>query len=244
MTDTALDHKGGAVLIIDDEEQIRRALDSVLSARGYQVSLAASGEEGIDAATRMPPDLVVLDLSLPGMSGLEVCRRLRRWYAGPILVLSVRDSDYDKVAALDLGADDYLTKPFSAPELLARVRALLRRASAQPEGLSLITAGRLTLDLAKRSVIADGVEVHLTRIEFDILAYLVVNLGRVLTSRSILTHVWGPQYADDVATLRVHVSHLRKKIEPDPSVPRPVRAIRAPEFALACSRTIERIPLQ
>jgi two-component system KDP operon response regulator KdpE len=211
---------GETVLVIDDEEQIRRALHSILAARGYEVSLAASGEEGIDSATRVAPDLVVLDLTLPGISGLDVCRRLRRWYAGPILVLSVRDSDDDKVLALDLGADDYLTKPFSAPELLARVRALLRRAGAPPVGPGAITVGRLSLHLAQRRVSAEGVELHLTRTEFDILAYLVTNTGRVLTSRAILTHVWGPEYAEDAATLRVHVSHLRRKIEPEPSVPR------------------------
>jgi two-component system KDP operon response regulator KdpE len=211
---------GEIVLVIDDEAQIRRALDSILSARGYLVTLAASGEEGIGLAMRQTPDLVVLDLAMPGISGLEVCRRLRGWYGGPILVLSVRDSDNDKVSALDLGADDYLTKPFSAPELLARVRALLRRAALPPAGPGAIQAGRLTLDLPRRRVTADGAEIHLTRTEFDILAYLVTNSDRVLTSRAILTHVWGPQYADDAATLRVHLSHLRRKIEPDPTVPR------------------------
>ncbi len=220
MTQPSELHRGARILVVDDEAQIRRALDSVLAARGYEVSLAESGEEGIVSATHVPPDLVVLDLSLPGMSGLDACRELRRWYAGPILVLSVRDSDADKVSALDLGADDYLTKPFSAPELLARVRALLRRAGAPPSGLGVVKAGHLSVDLAQRRVIAGEAELHLTRTEFDILAYLVTNTGRVLTSGSILTHVWGPQYAEDAATLRVHVSHLRKKVEPDPAVPR------------------------
>ena len=212
-------HQGAQILVVDDEEQIRRALESVLRVRGYEVCLAPSGEQGLDEARSTPPDLVVLDLTLPGISGLEVCRILRTWYAGPILVLSVRDSDADKVAALDLGADDYLTKPFSAPELLARVRALLRRARQQPGGLGMIDAGHVRIDLAQRRVLAGGEEVHLTRIEFDILAYLMTNSGRVLTSGSILTHVWGPEYAQDAPTLRVHMSHLRKKIEPDPAVP-------------------------
>lgn len=212
--------RGAKILVVDDEEQIRRALLSILSVRGYEVGIAETGEAAVELATREPPDLVVLDLTLPGISGLEVCRRLRRWYSGPILVLSVRDADSDKVATLDLGADDYLTKPFSAPELLARVRALLRRASAQPAALGFVEAGRLRIDLADRKVTVGGLEAHLTRIEFDILAYLATNSGRVLTSSSILTHVWGPQYADDVRTLRVHVSHLRRKVEPDPAVPR------------------------
>ena len=219
MSEAVETHRGGSILVVDDEEQIRRALESILSVRGYQVALAPTGEEGVDIATRTPPDLVILDLSLPGMSGLEVCRRLRRWYAGPVLVLSVRDGDADKVAALDLGADDYLTKPFSAPELLARVRALLRRAGGPPSGLGTFDAGGLSVDLAQRTVTANGVEVHLTRTEFDILAYLVANSGRVLTSRAILTHVWGQAYAEDAATLRVHMSHLRKKVEPDPTIP-------------------------
>ena len=219
MSDATGAHRGGTILVVDDEEQIRRALESILSVRGYEVLLASTGEDGVESATRTPPDLAILDLTLPGMSGLEVCRRIRAWYKGPILVLSVRDSDADKVAALDLGADDYLTKPFSAPELLARVRALLRRASSPLEGLGAVHAGRLTIDLAQRKVLADDTEVHLTRTEFDILAYLVTNTGRVLTSRSILTHVWGPAYAEDAATLRVHMSHLRKKVEPDPAIP-------------------------
>ena len=219
MSDATGSHRGGTILVVDDEEQIRRALESILSVRGYEVLLASTGEDGMESATRTPPDLVILDLSLPGISGLEVCRRLRAWYSGPILVLSVRDADADKVAALDLGADDYLTKPFSAPELLARVRALLRRAGTPASGLGTVNAGGLEIDLARRTVAAGGEQIHLTRTEFDILAYLVTNVGRVLTSRSILTHVWGPAYAEDAATLRVHMSHLRKKIEPDPAVP-------------------------
>lgn len=208
------------ILVIDDEEQIRRALKSILSARHYDVMLAANGEEGLDLAIDHSPDLVVLDLAMPGMSGLEVCRELRTWYNGPILVLSVRSSESDKIDALDLGADDYLTKPFSAGELLARVRALLRRSAGQAAQPPVITAGDLEIDIAHRRVTRAGEEVDLTKTEFEILAYLAQNADRVVTSKMILEHVWGPEYVEDTPTLRVHISHLRKKIEPYPSVPR------------------------
>jgi len=213
-------HKPVKVLVIDDEAQIRRALQSILSSRGYEVLSASGGAEALDLAIDQSPDLVILDLAMPGMGGLEVCRELRTWYTGPILILSVRGSDADKVAALDLGADDYVTKPFSAGELLARVRALLRRASGQAESPSMITAGDMEIDIARRRVTRAGQEIGLTRIEFDILAYLAQNADRVVTSKMILEKVWGPEYGEDTQTLRVHVSHLRKKIEPHPSVPR------------------------
>jgi len=208
------------ILAVDDEEQIRRALRSILSARKYDVELAANGEEAIDMAIDNSPDLVILDLAMPGLDGIEVCRELRSWYTGPILVLSVRGSDADKISALDIGADDYLTKPFSAGELLARIRALLRRASSQAARAPVITAGDLEIDIARRTVKRAGQEIELTRIEFDILAYLARNADCVVTSKMILEKVWGPEYGDDTQTLRVHVSHLRKKIEPHPSVPR------------------------
>jgi len=213
-------HKPVKVLVIDDEAQIRRALQSILSSRGYEVLSASGGAEALDLAIDQSPDLVILDLAMPGMGGLEVCRELRTWYTGPILILSVRGSDADKVAALDLGADDYVTKPFSAGELLARVRALLRRAAGQAESLSVITAGELEIDVARRRVMRAGQEIGLTRIEFDILAYLAQYADRVVTSKMILEKVWGPEYGEDTQTLRVHISHLRKKIEPHPSVPR------------------------
>jgi two-component system KDP operon response regulator KdpE len=211
--------KAARVLVIDDEEQIRRALKSVLTVRKFDVTLASTGSEGLDAAIDCSPDLVILDLSLPDMDGLEVCGELRNWLAAPILVLSVRSDEADKIAALDLGADDYLTKPFSAGELLARVRALLRRASAEA-GPPVIQAGGLVVDLATRTVQADGREIKLTRTEFDILAFLARHADTVVTSRMLLQNVWGPEYADDTQALRVHISHLRRKIEPDPSVPR------------------------
>lgn len=208
------------ILIIDDEEQIRRALSSILSARKYEVKAAANGEEGLDLAVDFNPDLVILDMSMPGMDGLEVCQALRSWYTAPILVLSVKSGDADKIAALDMGADDYITKPFSAGELLARVRALFRRLSMQISPEPVITVGDLEIDIAHRIVKRAGQEIDLTRIEFDILAYLSQNANYVVTSKMLLEQVWGPEYGDDTQTLRVHISHLRKKIEPHPSVPK------------------------
>jgi len=212
--------KTAKILVIDDEAQIRRALSSILSTRGYQVIFASDGSEGLDLAIARNPDLVILDLAMPGMGGLEVCRELRTWYTSPILVLSVKGSDADKIAALDMGADDYVTKPFSAGELLARVRALLRRASGQAASRPVIAAGDLEIEIAQRRVKRAGQEIELTRIEFDILAYLAQNADCVVTSKMILEKVWGPEYGEDTQTLRVHISHLRKKIEPHASVPR------------------------
>jgi two-component system KDP operon response regulator KdpE len=208
------------ILVIDDEEQIQRALRSILQARHYTVDVAATGAEGLEAAVDTTPDLIVLDLTLPDMSGLRVAEELRAWYAGPILVLSVRDADVDKIAALDLGADDYLTKPFSAGELLARIRAHMRRFSGVETSVREIRSGDLVIDVARRVVTVAGVAVHLTRTEFDILALLARNADRVVTSRMLLEQVWGPDYASDTQTLRVHVSHLRQKIEPEGGVPR------------------------
>ncbi len=208
------------VLVVDDEEQIRAALRSVLQSRHYAVEEAADAETGLVLATRSTPDIVILDLTLPGMSGLEACRQLREWYHGPILILSVRDAEADKIAALDLGADDYLTKPFSSGELLARLRALVRRARGLDVSATEIEIGDVSIDLGKRRVIVRGDEIHLTRLEFDILVFLARNAGRVVTSRTLLENVWGPEYAEDRQTLRVHVSNLRRKIEPPGDVPR------------------------
>lgn len=212
--------KPATILVTDDEAQIRRALNSILSTRGYRILSAADGAEGMDLAIEHNPDLIVLDLAMPGMDGLEVCRELRTWYHAPILVLSVRGSDADKIAALDAGADDYVTKPFSAGELLARVRALLRRASGQAAAAPVITIGELEINIPQRRVRRGDQEIDLTRIEFDILAYLAQNADTVVTSKMILEKVWGPEYGEDTQTLRVHISHLRRKIEPHPSVPR------------------------
>jgi len=208
------------VLVIDDEAEIRRALKSVLALRKFDVTLASNGSEGLDAAIDCSPELVILDLSLPDMDGLEVCRELRNWLKVPILVLSVRSDDADKITALDSGADDYLTKPFSTGELLARVRALLRRAGDADTSRPLIEAGDIRVDLAARTVFARDEEVSLTRTEFEILAFLALHADAIVTSRMLLQTVWGPWYVGDTQTLRAHVSHLRKKIEVDPALPR------------------------
>jgi len=208
------------ILVVDDEEQIRRALKSILGSRGYSLSLATTAAEALLKAIDEPPDLVVLDLMLPDRSGIEVCRELRTWMSAPILILSVRSAEADKIAALDEGADDYLTKPFSAGELLARVRALLRRAAALTSPPPVVTAGDLVIDIARRRVTLKGGEVALTPTEFDILAFLARNADLVVTQKMILEHVWGPEWVEDAQTLRVHVSHLRKKIEPSPAGPR------------------------
>jgi two-component system KDP operon response regulator KdpE len=208
------------ILVIDDEEQIRRALKSILGSRGYEVLLASGGVVGLDMAIDSTPDLVILDLAMPDMGGLEVCRELRTWFEAPILVLSVRSSDAEKIEALDAGADDYLTKPFSAGELLARIRALLRRAGGRAVPAPVVSAGDIEIDIAHRRVTRCGEDVDLTKTEFEILALLARNADCVVTSRMILQTVWGEEYADDTQTLRVHISHLRKKVEPHASVPR------------------------
>ncbi len=208
------------VLVIDDEPQILRALRAILSAH-FNVTTASRGEEGLTLAAANPPDVVILDLGLPDIDGIEVCARLREWTQVPIIVLSVRDAEHDKVAALDRGADDYLTKPFGIEELLARIRVALRH-STQAQGSKevVITAGPLTIDLARHVVTRDGAEVKLTATEFKLLAYLAANAGRVLTHQNILTHVWGEAEADDVEYLRVYMRQLRKKLEEDPKQPR------------------------
>jgi len=208
------------VLVVDDEEQIRRALRSILSTRGYSLEMAATAEEALARAIDKPPDLVVLDLALPDRSGIEVCRELRSWMTAPILILSVRANEADKIEALDEGADDYLTKPFSAGELLARIRALLRRAAALTSPPPVVKTGDLEIDIARRRVAVRGEEVALTPTEFDILAYLARNADLVVTQKMILQEVWGPEWVEDAQTLRVHVSHLRKKLERSPGGPR------------------------
>ena len=205
--------------MVDDEPQLRRALESVFSQRGYGVVLAASGEDALVRVAEKAPDLIVLDLMLPGMSGIETCRSMRRMTQVPILILSVKGAEEDKIRALDEGADDYLTKPFSTGELLARVRAQLRR-GAQGGPVGPVVSGSLTVDLAKRKVLIDGEQVRLTRTEFEILATLAENADRVVTSRQLLEEVWGPDQAQDTQALRVHLSHLRRKIEEHPSTPR------------------------
>jgi two-component system, OmpR family, KDP operon response regulator KdpE len=211
----------GRVLVVDDEQSIRRAVGRALTARGYQVELATDGEQALTAAAAFQPDLVVLDLNLPALDGLSVCRQLRGWSSVPILVLSVREDEADKVAALDLGADDYLTKPFGIDELMARVRALLRRAGAQgPPRPVRFRSGDLEIDLDERRVTRSGMEVRLTRTEWVLLAELCQRPGKLLTHGWLLERVWGPGYAGDVDVLRVFISQLRKKLERDPGRPR------------------------
>jgi two-component system KDP operon response regulator KdpE len=202
------------VLVIDDEPQIRRALRIGLERNSYEVSLAATGAEGLDIAATHPLDFVILDLAMPGLDGVEVCRQLREWSSVPIIVLSVRESEQDKIAALDAGADDYLTKPFSLEELLARLRAVLRRAKSdvEPE-LPAFTAGPLHIDFSKRQVSVAGAAVHLTPIEYELLKFMAQHPNRVLTHRHLLTKIWGAEYADDIHTLRVHIANLRNKVE-------------------------------
>jgi two-component system KDP operon response regulator KdpE len=207
------------ILVVDDEAQIRRALAVNLRARGYEVELAATGEEALQAAAENRPDVVLLDLGLPGLDGTEVVRGLRGWSSVPIIVLSVRDAERDKVAALDAGADDYVTKPFGMDELLARLRAALRRHQPAPEA-AVVATPDFSIDLAAARVTKDGTEVHLTPTEWGLVENLVRNPGRLLTQRFLLQHVWGPQYERETNYLRVYMAQLRRKLEPDPSRPR------------------------
>jgi len=199
---------------------MQRLLRTALEARGYHVRVAADGKTALELAATLLPDIVVLDLGLPEMDGLEVCRRIREWSRMPILVLSAREGDHDKVEALDLGADDYLTKPFSMEEMLARLRVAERHIADAAEVTPLRTCGELTVDLNRRLVTRNGAEVHLTPTEYDLLQLLITNVDRALTQRQILEQVWGPGYQNDVATLRVFIGQLRSKLEREPSQPR------------------------
>jgi len=211
------------ILVIDDEPQILRAIRTILTEKQFRVTTANRGEEGLTLAATSQPDLIILDLGLPDMDGVEVCTRLREWTQIPIIILSVRDSERDKVAALDMGADDYLTKPFGIEELLARVRVALRhsasRNAAQGAQSKIVKAGSLAIDLAWHIVKRGDEEVKLTGTEYKLLAYLAANHGRVLTHQSILTHVWGEADADHTEYLRVYMRQLRKKLEVDPERP-------------------------
>jgi two-component system KDP operon response regulator KdpE len=213
---------GARILVVDDEPQILRSLRTTLASHGYDVQTAATGEEALAAVDGRLPDLVVLDLVLPGLSGLEVCRHLRARSSLPILVLSARGDERDKVAALDLGADDYLTKPFGVNELLARIRAALRRAAGARGPSAVVEAGALRVDFDRRQLTLDGAEVRLTPTEFDLLKVLVANAGRVLTHGYLLRTVWGPEYEGESQLLRVFIGQLRRKVERDPSRPRQI----------------------
>ena len=207
------------ILVVDDEPQILRALGTNLKARGYDVDLAATGESALTLAARHHPDCVILDLGLPGMDGIEVIRGLRGWTRVPILVLSVRETERDKVAALDAGADDYVTKPFGMDELLARLRAALRRATPADEAAEVVTAD-FTVDLTAKRVIRGESEIRLTPTEWEIVEILVRNPGRLVTQRQLLQEVWGPQYTTETNYLRVYLAQIRRKLEPDPARPR------------------------
>jgi len=205
-------------LVIDDEPQIRRLLRVTLEANGYRVFDAATGHEGIVQAAQRRPDVVLLDLGLPDLDGLTVLKRLREWSHVPVVVLSVRDREEDKISALDNGADDYVTKPFNSGELLARLRAALRH--VQPQGAdAMFRSGNVEVDLAARLVRKRGHEIKLTPIEYALLRLLVSHAGKVLTHRQLLTEVWGANAVEQTHYLRVHVAHLREKLEDDPSKP-------------------------
>lgn len=212
------------ILIVEDEQAIRRFLRASLNSEGYDLIEAEDGKAGLKFATNQPPDLIILDLGLPDMDGLEIIRQVRQWSTVPIVVLSARGQEKDKVAALDAGADDYLTKPFGVGELLARMRVALRRAShivdgIQAQGASFET-GDLKVDLASRQVFIAGKEIHLTPIEYKLLTTLIRHVGKVLTHSFLLKDVWGPGYSQDVQYLRVFMAGLRRKIEANPAQPK------------------------
>jgi two-component system, OmpR family, KDP operon response regulator KdpE len=209
---------GARVLVVDDEPQILRALQLKLRTAGYAVETAATAAEALMKAAMRPPEAIILDLLLPDGSGTEVCRELRTWSTVPIVVLSAVGEESEKIAALDAGADDYVTKPFSGDELLARLRAALRRAAPSPDPL--VEVGELRIDLEKRAVTMAGEPVSLTPIEYDLLRLLAENQGKLLTHPMILRAIWGPAFQEESNYLHVHVSHLRRKIEPDPARPR------------------------
>jgi two-component system KDP operon response regulator KdpE len=211
------------VLVVDDEPQIVRALRITMSARGYEVATAGTGQQALRVAATVRPDVVVLDLGLPDMDGATVIEGLRGWTSVPIIVLSARTDSGDKVTALDAGADDYVTKPFGMDELLARLRAAVRRASAVPPASgeeAVVVTPSFTVDLAAKKVTRDGAEVHLTPTEWGVLELLVRNRGKLVAQKQLLQEVWGPNYASETHYLRVYLAQLRRKLEPRPSRPR------------------------
>ena len=210
------------ILVVEDDPQIRRFLRATLAAEGYQFQEALTAGEGIAQAAARQPDLVLLDLGLPDRDGLDVIREIRQWSQMPVVVLSARGQERDKIAALDLGADDFVAKPFAVGELLARIRAALRRAApAAPEGSSVpLRFGAVEIDFEKRLITLDGQEVHLTPNEYKLLQVLVKHSGRVVTQRQLLNQVWGPQHTDQSQYLRVYVAQLRRKLERDPARPK------------------------
>ncbi|MCA0455731.1 MAG: response regulator [Chloroflexi bacterium] len=210
---------GPQVLIVDDELQIRRFLRVSLEANGYHIHEADNGQDAINKTAQLRPDLVILDMGLPDMDGMEVLNRLREWTKIPVIILSVRDADRDKIAALDAGADDYLTKPFSTDELLARIRVAQRHAQPQ-EQTAVFTLGNVQVDFSRRIVTRNGEPVKLTPTEYALLRLLIQHSGKVLTHRQILKEVWGPEYVDELHYLRVYFAQLRQKLEDDPTLPK------------------------
>jgi two-component system KDP operon response regulator KdpE len=211
--------KSPTILVVDDEPQIRRVMRATLSAQGYTILEAANGDAALEQFRRERPDLILLDMNMPGMDGLEACRQIRATSSVPIIVLTVRSSEKDKVHSLDAGADDYVTKPFGMEELLARIRAALRRTSSA-DALAPIAGKELAIDFDSRAVTVRGKPVHLTPKEYELLRELAANQGKPLTHRRLLQAVWGPDYGDEIEYLRVVVNQLRKKIEADPSRPK------------------------
>ena len=212
---------GAGILVVDDEKEILRALQRNLSAHGYEIFTASSGEQALDEIALHRPDLMVLDLGLPGMSGLEVCKAVRAQSNLPIIVLSVKDTERDKVQALDLGADDYVSKPFGMNEVLARIRVALRHSAQVQAGTEpIFAAGSLKVDFAQRIVTVNGAEVRLTPTEYDLLKALIKNSGKIMTRQMLLSQVWGAGYGADAHYLHVYIGQLRRKIEPDPAHPR------------------------
>lgn len=214
-----MESNGVRILNIDDEAPIRKLLRVALTGHGYEVEDASTGQDGLNKAAMFRPDLIVLDLGLPDIEGLEVVRRLREWSKIPVIILSVKDQEQEKIAALDAGADDYVTKPFGMGELLARIRAALRHVAEVIQD-PVLKFDDLTIDLAHRKVLINEKEVKLTPIEYDLLKNLALHAGKVLTHRHLLSAVWGPEYTNDAHYLRVYTGQLRRKIEADPSHPR------------------------
>jgi len=208
------------ILVVDDEPKIRMFIRANLEARGYEVYLATDGVEAVEMAARVLPDVIVLDVNMPGMDGIEACRQIREWTNTPIIILSVREDEKDKVRALDEGADDYITKPFGIEELLARIRVALRHTTSVTPDAPVLTIGDLEVDLSKHLVKRRGQIVQLTRTEYELLAYLVSNCGKLLTHRELLHNVWGSEYGEEIEYVRTFITQLRRKIEDDPSNPR------------------------
>jgi two-component system KDP operon response regulator KdpE len=211
------------ILICDDEAQILRALRVILGDAGFEVVPAMTVREALDAVAVRPPEAAIIDLVLPDGDGVEVCISIREWSQMPILVLSAVGDEREKVRALNAGADDYVTKPFGPDELVARLRAALRRSEPQGEDEPVIEVDGLLIDLPARRISRDGEEIHLTPTEYDLMRHLVLNRGRLLTHRTLLREVWGPGFQDDTQVLRVHIANLRRKIEPSPGAPRLIR---------------------